>query len=104
MMDNFAKILRCLLTSDAYTSGGVTTTFNIQINFDIPIFEGQIDVDALDKWLNLIEGYLFGHNFCDREKITFLLLKVIPHVKYLWETFYEKKGIEGSTLFVVAPT
>jgi hypothetical protein len=40
----------------------------------------------------------------DRENITFVLLKVIPHVKYWWETFCEKKEIEGSTLFAVAPT
>jgi hypothetical protein len=33
-----------------------------------------------------------------------VLLKAIPHVKYWWETFCEKKEIEGSTLFTVAPT
>jgi hypothetical protein len=84
-------------------SGGVTP-FKVQINFDIPIFEGQIDVDAIDKWLNLLEGYFFVHNFFDREKITFALLKDVPHVKYWWETFCEKKETEGSTFFVVAPT
>jgi hypothetical protein len=33
-----------------------------------------------------------------------VLLKVVPHVKYWWESFYEKKEVEGSTLFAVAPT
>jgi hypothetical protein len=61
-------------------------------------------VDVIDKWLNLLEGYFFVHNFSDRENITFVLLKVIPHVKYWWDTFCEKKEIEGSKLFVVAPT
>jgi hypothetical protein len=61
-------------------------------------------VDVIDKWLNLLEGYFFVHNFSDRENITFVLLKVIPHVKYWWETFCEKKEIEGSTLFAVSPT
>jgi hypothetical protein len=46
------------------------------------IFEGQIDVDAIDKWLNLLEGYFSIHNFSDIENIKFALLKVIPHVKY----------------------
>jgi hypothetical protein len=46
----------------------------------------------------------FFHNFFDREKITFLLLKVVPHVKDWWETFCEKNEIKESTLFVVAPT
>jgi hypothetical protein len=61
-------------------------------------------VDVVDKWLNLLEGYFFVHNFFDRENITFALLKVVPHVKDWWETFCEKKEIEGSTLFAIAPT
>jgi hypothetical protein len=92
MMDNFAQILRRLSTSDASTSSGGDAPFKVQINFDIPIFEGQIDADAVDKWLNLLEGYFFIHNFSDRENITFVLLEAIPHVK------------EGSTLFLFAPT
>jgi hypothetical protein len=54
--------------------------------------------------LNLLEGYFFVHNFFDREKITYVLLKVSPHVKYWWETFCEQKKTNGSTLFVIAPT
>jgi hypothetical protein len=57
---------------------GGTSPFKVQVNFDIPIFEGQIDADALDKWLNLLEGYFSVHNFFDREKITFALLKALP--------------------------
>jgi hypothetical protein len=44
--------------------------------------------------LNLLEGYFSVHNFSNREKITFALLKVVPHVKYWWETFCEKKETE----------
>jgi hypothetical protein len=104
MMDNFAQILRRLPTCDASTSSEGATPFKVNINFYIPIFEGQIDADVVDKWLNLLEGYFSVHNFFDRENITFLLLKVIPHVKYWWEIFYEKKETKGSMLFVVALT
>jgi hypothetical protein len=93
-----------LPTSDTSTSSGGVVHFKAQINFDIPIFEGQIDADAVDKWLKLLEGYFSVHNFFDRKNITFALLKVIPHVKHWWETFYEKREIEGSKLFVVSPT
>jgi hypothetical protein len=72
--------------------------------FDIPLFEGLIDVDVVDKWLNLLEVYFSVHNFFDREKITFALLKAIPHVKYWWETYSEQRVMEESTIFVVAPT
>jgi hypothetical protein len=56
-----------------------------------------MDVDALEKWLNLIEGYFSIHNFSDREKITFEILKALPHVKHWWKTYWEKISIEEST-------
>jgi hypothetical protein len=78
--------------------------FKVQINFDIPIFESHIDTDFVEKWLNLLEGYFSIHNFSNREKITFVLLKVIPHVKYWWENFYEKKETDEPSLFIVMVT
>jgi hypothetical protein len=104
MMDNFTQILRQLPTGDASSSSGGTAPFKVQINFDIPIFEGQIDADVVDKWLNLLEGYFSIHNFSNREKITFALLKVIPHVKDWWETFCEKKETKEPSLFTVTTT
>jgi hypothetical protein len=91
MMENFSHILQCLSITTGVSSSsshfGGTSPFKVQVNFDIPIFEGQIDVDALEKWLNLLEGYFSVHNFSDREKITFALLKALPHVKHWWETY-----------------
>jgi hypothetical protein len=104
MMDSFVQILRRLPTGDASSSSGGATPFKVQINFDIPVFEGQIDADGVDKWLNLLEGYFFVHNFSNRENITFALLKVVPHVKDWWETFCEKKETEEPSLFTVTTT
>jgi hypothetical protein len=91
MMENFADILQCLpIATCTYSSSGHfggTSPFKVQVNFDIPIFEGQIDVDALLKWLNLLEGYFSVQNNFDRENITFALLKALPHVKHWWETY-----------------
>ena len=52
MMDSFVQILRRLPTSNASSSNRGAAPFKVQINFDIPIFEGQIDVDFVDKQLN----------------------------------------------------
>jgi hypothetical protein len=91
MMENFSHILQCIPittgTSSSSDHFGGTSPFKVQVNFYIPIFEGQIDVDALEKWLNMLEGYLSVHNFSEREKITFALLKALPHVKHWWETY-----------------
>jgi hypothetical protein len=104
MMDSFMQILRRLPTGDTSSLSGGTTPFKLQINFDIPIFDGHIDAYVVDKWLNLLEGYFSVHNFSNRENITFTLLKVIPYVKDWWETFCEKKETEEPSLFIVATT
>ena len=87
MMHNFAQILQRLPTGGASTSNshsGGATPFKVQVNFDIPIFEGQIDVDVIDIWLNLLEGYFLLHDFSDWEKIIFSLLKAVsPPTKFL---------------------
>ena len=54
--------------------------------------------------MNLLEGYFSVHNFSNREKITFELLKVVPHVKYWRDTYSEKRVVEESAIFVVDPT
>jgi hypothetical protein len=104
MMDSFAQILRRIPTGDASSSSGGAAPFKVKIKFDIPIVEGQIDADVVYKWLNLLEGYFSVHNFSNREKITFALLKVVPHVKYWLENFYEKKETKEPSLFTVAVT
>ena len=48
MMDSFAQILQQLPIGDASASNsdsGNATPFKVQVNFEIPIFEGQIDAE-----------------------------------------------------------
>ena len=106
-MDNFAQILQQLPTCDTSSSNnhsGGEIPFKVQVNFEFPIFEGQIDVDVIDRWSNMLEGYFLVHDFSNREKITFSLLKAAPHIKYSWETYCEKKDESTGSLFSAAPT
>ena len=69
MRNFFSQILRRLPTTTyASTSsdhfGGVAP-FKIQVNFDIHVFEGQIESDALEKWVNLLDGYVSVYSFSD---------------------------------------
>jgi hypothetical protein len=104
MMDSFAQILQWLPIGDTSSSSGGVAPFKIQINFDISIFEGQVDAYFVDKWLNILEGYFSIHNFSNRENITFALLKVVPIVKDWWENFCEKKETKETSLFTVTTT
>jgi hypothetical protein len=89
-------------TSNNHSRGA--TPFKAQVNFDIPIFDGKIDAGAVYRWLNLLEGYFSIHDFFDREKIIFSLLKATTHVKDWWETYCEKKEEEEPSLFLTVPT
>jgi hypothetical protein len=40
----------------------------------------------------------------DKEKITFAVLKDLPHVKHWWETYWEKISIEEFGIYGVDPT
>jgi hypothetical protein len=80
------------------------TPFKVKVNFDIPIFEGQIDANAFKKWLNLLKVYFSVHNFFNKENITFTLLKAHPHVKHWWETYCDKNSTEESGIFEIDPT
>ena len=54
MMDSFSQILLRMSTMASASSTSSrfedATPFKVQVNFDIPLFEGKIDADALDNW------------------------------------------------------
>ena len=77
------------------------TPFKVQVNFDIPLSEGKIDSNALEKWLILLEGYFFVQNFSNIEKITFALLKSLPHVKYWWDGYCERHEKDEYEIFKI---
>jgi hypothetical protein len=83
---------------------GGATPFKIQVSFDIPIFEGHKDVDTLEKWLNILEGYYSVQKKFDGEKITFALLKSLPRVKVWWEGYWERHTVDESTPLRKDPT
>jgi hypothetical protein len=92
MMDNFSHILQILLMAATKASltrnrFGGATPFKVQVNFYIPLFEGQIDADALEKWFNMLEGYYSIQKKIDSENITFALLKSLPRVIFWWEGY-----------------
>jgi len=104
----FSQILQWLSTIvDVYSSRshfGSASPFKVQFNFDIYLFEGQIDVNTLEKWLSLLEGYLSIQKLSNSEKIIFTLYKDLPHVKYWWETYYKKHVGDDSAIFGLEPT
>jgi len=107
MMDIFSQILKWIPWGNALTSNSYSrnaTLFKVQVSFEIPLFEGQIDADAIDKWLNMIEVYFSVHDFSNQENIIFALLKAVPHGKDWWQTYCKQKDESIGSLFSAAPT
>jgi hypothetical protein len=82
MLENFSQILQRLPTIAGVSSSsshfGDAAPFKVQVNFDILVFEGQIDADALEKWLNLLEGYFSVHNFLIEKRSPLHSLRLSP--------------------------
>jgi hypothetical protein len=109
MMENFSHILLRLpmvATEASSTSNHFrdATPFKVQVNFDVPLFEGQIDANAIEQWLNFLEDYYFVQKKFDNEKITFALLKALPHIRSWWEGYWERYNTDESTPFGREPT
>ena len=60
--------------------------FKVQVDFYIPLFEGKIDDDALEKWLSLLKDYCFVKYFST--SVSPSLLKSHPCVKDRWDIYY----------------
>lgn len=81
MMDNASQILWQMPTNDASLANnhfGGLVPFKLQVNLNKPIFEGQIDVDVVDKWLNLFEGYFWSIVSSIRRRLLFHCLRLLP--------------------------
>ena len=78
--------------------------FNIQINFDIPLFHSKMDAKALNKWLRLPKGYYSIQKFSNNEKISFMLLKCLPHAKVWWEIYCVQHAENESKAIGIEPT
>jgi hypothetical protein len=92
MLDNFTQILQRLPTITGACLHQVVALEKLphsryKLILIFPYLKVRSMQDALEKWLNFLEGYFSVHNFFDRENITFALLKDLPHVKHWWETY-----------------
>ena len=85
MMSKFLEIFKTQKVPNSVAPFQGNTPFKIQVNIDIPNFEGKVDADAIDNWLSKLEWYFFVNNFSNVEKITFSLLKAENHIKLAWE-------------------
>ena len=85
MMDGFAQILWRMPTMTSASSMSIwfgdATPIKVQVNFDIPLFEGKIDADILYNWLNVLEGYSLSTTFLKGKRSPLRSLRQSPMSK-----------------------
>lgn len=60
--------------------------FKVEAKIDIPTFDGTIDVEKLDSWIDQLETYFTLYGFSSTEKVAFARLKLTSHALAWWNS------------------
>nr|XP_011463525.1 PREDICTED: uncharacterized protein LOC105351274 [Fragaria vesca subsp. vesca] len=68
---------------------------NLKIDFkiEVPMYDGSVNVDKLDDWMECLDTYFTFHRFTSKEKITYATLKLSSHALTWWKS-YRKNSVE----------
>ena len=77
--------------------GGKNSYQNLKIDFrvEISIYDGSVDVERLDDWIERMETYFTLYGYSSKEKIVFATLKLLGHALTWWKSYckQEKKAV-----------
>ncbi|KAI3729805.1 hypothetical protein L6452_18475 [Arctium lappa] len=60
--------------------------FKVEARIDIPTFDGTIDVEKLDYWIDQLETCFTLYGFSSNEKVSFARLKLTSHALAWWNS------------------
>lgn len=61
-------------------TGARPQPFKVEVRIDIPTFNGTIDAEKLDSWVDQLETYFTLYGFSSGEKVAFAQLKLTSHI------------------------
>ena len=69
----------------ALHQGGKNSNQNLKIDFkmEIPVYDGSVNVQRLDDWIERMEMYFTLYGYSSKEKIVFATLKLSGHA-FTW--------------------
>ena len=68
--------------------------------FDIPEFEGKINVDDFIDWLNIVERIFDFHEPPEQKKVKLVALKLRRNASFWWENLKKQREREGKSKIV----
>jgi hypothetical protein len=60
-------------------TGARPQPFKVEARIDIPTFDGTINAEKLDSWVDQLETYFTLYGFSSGEKVAFARLKLTSH-------------------------
>lgn len=60
--------------------------FKVEARIDIPTFDGTVDAEKLDSWIDQLETYFTLYGFNSSEKVAFARLKLTSHALAWWNS------------------
>ncbi|KAL6228354.1 hypothetical protein ACLB2K_002304 [Fragaria x ananassa] len=69
--------------------GGKDSLQNLKIDFkvEIPMYDGSVNVEKLDDWIERLETYFTLYGYSSKEKIIFATLKLSVHALSWWKSY-----------------
>nr|GFB88801.1 hypothetical protein [Tanacetum cinerariifolium] len=60
--------------------------FKVEARINIPLYDGTVDAEKLDSWIDQLETYFTLYGFTSVEKVSFARWKLTSHVVAWWNS------------------
>ncbi|GKF69599.1 hypothetical protein Tco_0202656, partial [Tanacetum coccineum] len=71
--------------------------FKVEARIDIPSYDGTVDAEKLDSWIDQLETYFTLYGLSSTEKVSFARLKLTNHALAWWNSFLKMMQEEEVT-------
>ncbi|OMO60967.1 hypothetical protein CCACVL1_23781 [Corchorus capsularis] len=73
----------------------VVESFKMEVRIEIPIYDGELDPEKLNRWIKQLEVYFSTKPYTNQQKISFARLRLGNHAVTWWESFNSGLEAEG---------
>ncbi|KAK1377226.1 hypothetical protein POM88_033419 [Heracleum sosnowskyi] len=74
-------------TKTSHRGGSNFQNLKIDFKVELPMYDGSVDVEKLDDWIERLETYFTLYGFSSKEKIIFATLKLSSHALMWWKSY-----------------
>ena len=82
--------------TDSGWIGGMAPV-RVDAKVELPVYDGSIDGEKLDNWIDQLESYFSLYGYDDMQRIAFARLKLASHALIWWNSHLRTRGSGGLT-------